>query len=43
MVSDTIGDFIIRLKNAGMSGRPVVSVPYSKLRHAVANKLAEAG
>lgn len=43
MVSDTIGDFIIRLKNAGMSGRPVVSVPYSKLRHAVATKLAEAG
>ncbi len=43
MVSDTIGDFIIRLKNAGMSGRSTVSVPYSKLRHAVATKLAEAG
>lgn len=43
MVSDTIGDFIIRLKNGGMIGKETVSVPYSKLRHSVANKLAEAG
>lgn len=43
MVGDTIGDFIIRLKNAGMVGKETVSVPYSKLRHNVANKLADAG
>ena len=43
MVGDTIGDFIIRLKNAGAVGKAGVSVPYSKLRHAVANKLVEAG
>jgi small subunit ribosomal protein S8 len=43
MVGDTIGDFIIRLKNAGAVGKGVVSVPYSKLRHAVADKLVEAG
>lgn len=43
MVSDTIGDFIIRLKNAGMTGKHTVSVPYSKLRHAVADKLCAAG
>ena len=43
MVGDTIGDFIIRLKNAGVVGHKTVSVPYSKLRHAVADKLVEAG
>ena len=43
MVGDTIGDFIIRLKNAGMVGKDTVSVPYSKLRHSIADKLVEAG
>jgi small subunit ribosomal protein S8 len=43
MVSDTIGDFIIRIKNAGMIGKKTVSVPYSKLRHAIADKLVAAG
>lgn len=43
MVNDTIGDFIIRLKNAGMVGHKTVSLPYSKLRHAVASKLQDAG
>lgn len=43
MVGDTIGDLIIRLKNAGVVGKTTVSMPYSKLRHAVLNKLVEAG
>jgi small subunit ribosomal protein S8 len=43
MVGDTIGDFIIRLKNAGAIGKATVSAPYSKLRHAVASKLVAAG
>lgn len=43
MVSDTIGDFIIRLKNAGMVKHDTVSLPYSKFRHAVADKLKEVG
>ena len=43
MVGDTIGDFIIQLKNAGMVGKKQIAVPYSKLRHAVATKLVEAG
>lgn len=43
MVSDTVGDFIIQLKNAGMVGKAEVSLPYSKLKHAIANKLAETG
>ena len=43
MVSDTVGDFIVRLKNGGMVGKETVSVPYSKLRHSIADKLVEAG
>ncbi len=43
MVGDTIGDFIIRLKNAGAVGKKEVPVPYSKLRHAIADKLVEQG
>ncbi len=43
MVNDPVGDFIIQLKNAGMVRKNTVSIPYSKLKHAVADKLAEAG
>ena len=40
---DTIGDFIIRLKNAGAVGHREVSLPHSKIKEAIANKLAAAG
>jgi small subunit ribosomal protein S8 len=43
MVGDTIGDFIIQLKNAGMVGKKKVSLPYSKLKHAIADKLVAEG
>jgi small subunit ribosomal protein S8 len=43
MVGDTVGDLIIRLKNAGAVKKDTVSMPYSKLRHAVLNKLVDAG
>jgi small subunit ribosomal protein S8 len=43
MVNDPVGDFIIQLKNAGMVRKNTVSIPYSKLKHAVADKLVEAG
>ncbi len=43
MVGDTIGDFIIRLKNAGAVGKTEVSLPYSKLKHAIADKLVATG
>ena len=43
MVGDTIGDFIIRLKNAGAIGKKEVSAPYSKLRAAIADKLVAEG
>lgn len=34
---------IIQLKNAGMVGKREVSLPYSKLKHAIAEKLALSG
>lgn len=40
---DTIGDFIVRLKNAGAVGHKEVIMPHSKLREAIANKLAAVG
>jgi len=43
MVGDTVGDFIIQLKNAGMVGKKNVSLPYSKLKHAIADKLVAEG
>jgi len=43
MVGDTVGDFIIQLKNAGMVGKKEVRLPYSKLKHAIANVLQKEG
>lgn len=43
MITDRIGDFIIRLKNAGAIGNTVVSVPHSKHIQAIANKLKDLG
>ncbi|HXK38809.1 MAG TPA: 30S ribosomal protein S8 [Candidatus Paceibacterota bacterium] len=43
MVNDTIGDFIIRLKNAGAVKKESVSVPFSALKMAIAEKLRDAG
>lgn len=43
MVSDTVGDFIIQLKNAGTVGKSEITLPYSKLKHAIAEKLVVSG
>jgi small subunit ribosomal protein S8 len=43
MTSDTIGDFIVRLKNAGAIRAASVSVPYSSFKYAIAEKLKDAG
>lgn len=43
MVSDRVGDFIIRLKNAGAIGSRTVSVPHSKHLEAIASKLKDLG
>ncbi len=43
MITDPIGDLIIRLKNAGMVGHTEVSLPYSKLKEAVLETLKKNG
>ena len=43
MVTDRIGDFIIRLQNAARIGKPTVSMPYSTHVLAIAKKLKELG
>lgn len=43
MVSDVVGDFIIQLKNAGMVKKKEVTLPYSKLKHAIADVLKNEG
>lgn len=43
MVGDPISDLIIQIKNAGLVGKPFVVVPYSKLKHAVADLLVKEG
>lgn len=43
MVTDRVGDFIIRLQNAAAIGKKDVSVPYSEHLLAIAKKLKELG
>jgi small subunit ribosomal protein S8 len=43
MVSDRVGDFIIRLQNAALIGKRDVTVPYSVHLSAIAKKLKELG
>lgn len=43
MVTDRVGDFIIRLQNAAMISKREVSAPYSANLFAIAKKLKELG
>jgi small subunit ribosomal protein S8 len=43
MITDRVGDFIIRLQNAARIGKPEVSMPYSSHVLAIAKKLKELG
>jgi len=43
MVTDPVADFINRLKNAGAVKAATVSVPFSNLKMAIAEKLKDAG
>jgi small subunit ribosomal protein S8 len=43
MVTDPVSDLIIRLKNAGRVQKESVSLPYSKLKEAIANVLVAEG
>jgi small subunit ribosomal protein S8 len=40
---DVIGDLIVRLQNAGAVKKATVSLPYSNFKHAIADKLRDAG
>lgn len=43
MVNDPIGDLLIQIKNASMAGRRSINLPYSRLKHAVADILSREG
>jgi small subunit ribosomal protein S8 len=43
MVTDPIADMITRLKNAGAAGNDIVTVPYSKMKMAIAELLVKEG
>ena len=43
MITDPIGDFIVRLKNSTAVGKKSASVPFSKLKLAIALALKKAG
>jgi small subunit ribosomal protein S8 len=43
MITDPIGDFIVRLKNAGAVGHTSIEVPFSKMKKAIAMTLKKCG
>jgi len=43
MVTDPISDMLAQLQNAGKVHKSSITLPYSKLRHAVATALVDAG
>jgi small subunit ribosomal protein S8 len=43
MTNDPVGDFLVRLKNAGAVKKATVSIPYSAFKLAIAEKLRDAG
>ncbi len=43
MVNDPIADLITQIRNASAVGKESITVPYSKLKHAVAQKLEDSG
>lgn len=43
MVGDPVGDFIVQITNAGAVRKASISVPYSMLKEAIAEKLVEKG
>lgn len=42
-MNDPIGDFIIRIKNAGNASKESISVPFSKMKFAIAELLSAKG
>ena len=43
MITDRVGDFIVRLQNAAAAEKPTVVLPHSKHLEAIARKLKELG
>ncbi|MCX6716723.1 MAG: 30S ribosomal protein S8 [Candidatus Taylorbacteria bacterium] len=43
MVTDYIGDIIIRIKNGSVAGKEIISFPHSKLGSSIAESLLKAG
>jgi small subunit ribosomal protein S8 len=43
MITDVIGDFLVRLKNGSAVKKESVSVPFSAFKQAIAEKLKDAG
>lgn len=43
MVTDKIGDFLIRMKNGNLAGKEMVSVYTSNMKEAIADALVRAG
>lgn len=43
MVGNPISDFLIQIKNAGAVDKASVTLPYSKLKHSIADALNKAG
>lgn len=43
MVGDPIGDMIIQIKNAGMAGKQIVVLPYSKEKEQISKIFAQEG
>lgn len=43
MLNDPIGDMIIQIKNAGLSGRENISLPFSKIKYQIAEILKKEG
>ncbi|MBI3671276.1 30S ribosomal protein S8 [Candidatus Azambacteria bacterium] len=42
-MTDPIADMLTRIRNAGMVGKPIVHIPYSKIKMAIADVLKGAG
>lgn len=43
MVNDPIADLLVRLQNASRVGKPAVSLPFSKMKFAIAELLSKEG
>ncbi len=43
MVTDPIADLLIRLRNAGQAGHSSVTLPFSKIKHQIAEALVRSG